>query len=295
MRVPPLIMGHEFSGEVAALGPDVKHAYVGERAAVNPNLPCGRCVECRAGFPNLCSGNSRRIMGVTLAQGNHQGALAEYICVPENRLLPIEESISFEEASMLEPLAVALHGVNHLGDIHGKTVVVFGAGPMGLLSVACAKYKGAASIVAVDLDRRRLQVAERMGATCICGPSVCLRDIVSCLTDGIGADASIDCVGSSESINQQMSIVRPGGKIVLIGMGKGQIDLALKEAIFREVELMGSYTYIHEMSQGIQLLQNHAIDLSPIISNVVGLDECIEEFENLAQKREGRLKVIVNP
>lgn len=295
MRVPPLIMGHEFSGEVVGLGPNVKTAYVGERAAVVPNLPCGTCRNCRNGFPNLCTAESRRIMGVTMPHGNRQGAMAEYICVPESSLLPFGSEISYEEASLMEPFAVSLHAVKHLGDITGKTVLVFGAGPMGLLAMACAKIQGAKNIVVTDLMENRLYLAKQMGATHICPGSDGLVELLAELTDGNGADASVDCVGISDTVNQQVSLVKPGGKIVLIGMGSGSIEFALKEAICRETQVLGSYTYTTEMSECMELLKAGKVDLKPLITKVVSLQEAPLAFQNLVSKNTHNIKIVVDP
>ena len=153
MRVPPLIMGHEFAGEVAALGEGVTDAKIGDKVGVYTNMYCGYCPACKAGLPNVCE--NRRIIGTTMPGGPYDGAMAEYLIAPVAKLLPLSGKRTFSEYALAEPLSTGLRAVRLAGDVKGKTTAVIGCGPIGLLTIMALKHFGAKTIAAMDvLDKR---------------------------------------------------------------------------------------------------------------------------------------------
>ena len=163
MRVPPLIMGHEFSGEIAELGAGVADLKVGDRVGVVTNLYCGKCQDCKDGLDNVC--DNRFIIGTTMKAGSYNGAMADYVVAPAEKIMSLPKKVSFDECALVEPLSISLRATKHAGAVKGKTVAVFGAGPIGLMGVMCMKAFGAARIIAVDLVDKRLKMAVQCGAT----------------------------------------------------------------------------------------------------------------------------------
>ena len=206
MRVAPLVMGHEFSGIVDKYGEDVKNPSVpvGGRVVVYPNIQCRKCPDCEAGLPNLCE--ERFIPGTTMPAGGYDGAMADYVVVPADKLIPISDKISFEEGSMFEPTSVALRGVKMLSEVKDKVVTVFGAGPIGLLALECLKYLGAKDVISIDLNQERLQKALECGASYVINTKEedPVKRVME-ITGGKGADAGADCVGIAVSLNTALA------------------------------------------------------------------------------------------
>jgi hypothetical protein len=153
MRVPPLVMGHEFSGEIAQLGEGVTGLTPGDRVGVVTNLYCGKCQDCRDGLQNVC--DHRYIIGTTMKAGSYNGAMADYVVAPAEKIMPLPGHVSFNECALVEPLSISLRATKHIGKLEGKTVAVFGTGPIGLMGVMCLKAFGAKQIIAVDLLEKR--------------------------------------------------------------------------------------------------------------------------------------------
>jgi threonine dehydrogenase-like Zn-dependent dehydrogenase len=293
MRVAPLVMGHEFSGVVDAVGPGVDAAKKGLRVGVYPNIACGTCPDCQAGLPNIC--DFRYIPGTTMPAGGRDGAYAEYVVVPAKNLIPLPDTISFEEASMFEPASVGLRGAKMMGDIKGKTVAVFGAGPIGLLTLQSAKILGAAAVISIDVIDERLALAKKVGAAYTVNSKT--EDLVAKVkefTNGRGAYASADCVGIAPSLNGCIKITRNGGQVAMIGMGAAQIDgFEYKDCVAREISLKGSYCYVDELWEIKDLLAAGKYDFKSLITSVVPLAQIQQKMEELIGGKSKDVKVIL--
>lgn len=295
MRVAPLVMGHEFSGVVDKYGEDVQNPEVpvGGRVVVYPNIPCGKCPDCLAGLPNLCE--ERFIPGTTMPAGGYDGAMADYVVVPADKLIPISDKISFEEGSMFEPTSVALRGVKMLSDVKDKTVTVFGAGPIGLLALECLKYLGAKDVISIDLNEERLKKALECGASYVINsrnedPVARVMEI----TGGKGADAGADCVGIAVSLNTSMKMVKNGGEIAMIGMATEHMDgFEYKYAVAHEMKLKGSYCYVDELYEIPKMIEEGKLDLKKLITSTVPMSQVQERFEDLVSGHSKEVKVIL--
>lgn len=295
MRVAPLVMGHEFSGVVDKYGEGVENPEVpvGGRVVVYPNIQCGSCPDCQAGLPNLCE--ERFIPGTTMPAGSYDGAMADYVVVPAEKLIPISDKISFEEGSMFEPASVALRGVKMLSDVKDKVVTVFGAGPIGLLAVECLKYLGAKDVISIDLNPQRLEKALECGASYAINSAEedPVKKVME-ITGGKGADAGADCVGIAVSLNTSMKMVRNGGEIAMIGMASEHMDgFEYKYAVAHEMKLKGSYCYVDELYEIPKMIEEGKLDLNKLITSVVPMNRVQEMFEDLISGHSKEVKVIL--
>ena len=288
-RLEPMIMGHEFSGQVVSLGESVSKLKIGDIVAVYPVNFCGECEMCAHGDVHLCL--NKRSYGV-LAEN---GAFAEFICVPEKCCFHVAEGVSPAVGSLMEPLAVAYRGINHLGDIAGKSVFIAGTGTIGLLAIACVKMKGAARIFVSDIDDGRLEVAKRIGADVAINPAKQdLRETVFGMTDNMGVDAGVEAVGVSATVQQVMSVLRFGGKAVWIGNNRKMIELNMQEIVTRELSVSGSFLYgYREFGEVVGLINDGKLNVAPLISKEIRLDEAIAYFEKLKNHEDGLIKVVV--
>lgn len=295
MRVAPLIMGHEFSGIVDKYGEGTtkESVPVGGRVVVYPNIQCEECPDCKAGLPNLCE--ERFIPGTTMPAGGYDGAMADYVVVPADKLIPIPDSVSFEEGSMFEPTSVALRGVKMLSDVKDKVVTVFGAGPIGLLALECLKYLGAKEVICIDLNPQRLEKAMECGASYVINskeedPVAKVMEI----TGGKGADAGADCVGIAISLNTSMKMVKNGGEVAMIGMAAEHMDgFEYKYAVAHEMKLKGSYCYVDELYEIPDMLVQGKIDLKKLITTVAPMNQVQQKFEELISGKSEDVKVVL--
>jgi len=293
MRVAPLVMGHEFSGIVDMVGEGVTDVAIGTRTVIYPNIYCGKCSNCKAGLPNIC--DNRFIIGTTMPAGSYNGAMAEYVIAPATKVMVLDDSISFVEGSLYEPISVALRGSKKLGDITGKTVTVFGSGPIGLLTVKCLKYLGAGTVIAMDIIDERLAVAKEVGADYVINTQN--EDAIAKvkeLTHGEGADAAADCVGISTSLNSSIKMVRNGSRVVLIGMASEAVEgFIYKHVVSHEIELVGSYCYVDELYEIGGLFKSGKFDVDKIVTCVAPIEKCAEKIAELASGKSKEVKVVL--
>lgn len=292
MRTPPLIMGHEFCGRVVALGKNVKDVPLDARVIAVTNLYCNNCPECAAGLPNICS--HRRIIGTTMPGGPYNGAMADYVVAPAEKLIFLDDRISDIEAALAEPLAIALRAVGHAGDLKDKTVLICGAGPIGLLTLICAKHSGAETLIVTDLVEDRLKMARDCGADhTLCLSGMAAADAVRTLTDGVGADVVFDAVGVADTLNGGIEAVRNGGLVVWIGLAAQLAELEYKHAVCKEIRFQGSYMYIDEMHKGIALIQSGVLDVARIVTGIYPMSDGPKIFEELVSGQSKDIKVIL--
>lgn len=291
MRVPPLIMGHEFSGEIAELGEGVTSLQIHNRVGVVTNLFCGYCENCKRGLANVCE--NRLIIGTTMKAGSYNGAMAEYVLVPSKKIVRLPDHVSFNAAALAEPLSISLRAVKHAGDMTGKTVSVFGAGPIGQLGIACLKHFGAERIVAIDLADNRLEMAKKMGATHAINAGDAVAEYIMKLTDGEGTDCAFDAAGVESTINTAIETVRNGGLILLVGMASPKINIELKHAIVKELKFLTSYMYTTEMNEGLDLIASGAMDVEKIITSEYPMSDGPKIFADLFSGKTSDVKVIL--
>ena len=293
-RQPPIIMGHEAAGEIAKLGGRVTGWKTGDRVTFDSTIYCGRCGFCRAGQINLC--DNRRVLGVSCGDYRQHGAFAEYVAVPQHILYKLPEALTFERAVLVEPLSVALHGVHRTRILMNDSAVVVGAGMVGLLVLQALRAAGCGTIVAVDIDPRRLELALRLGADQAFSPE--MSDVVAevrALTAGRGADIALEVVGITPSVAIAVACMRKGGQLTLVGNLAPKVDLPLQAVVTRELTLSGSCASRGEYPAGLEMIARGRVNVDPLISATVPLAEGASWFERLRQADEGLMKVILKP
>jgi len=287
-RKPPMIMGHEATGVVAQVGAGVTRFKPGDRVVLNPILSCGVCRNCRAGRPNICL--DRHVLGVDLP-----GAYADYTKLAERMLWPMPNELSFVAGSLIEPLAVALHAVNLTPIRLMDTVAIVGTGTIGLLTLMAAKLAGAGTVIVTDKSVHRLDVAKRLGAdVTINVDKEEPLPIVQSLTHGAGADAVIEAVGFSATVQQAMSLVRSGGHVTWIGNSQPNIEMNMQSVVTREVTVQGAYAYHDEFQQSIAAIAFGRINpLSLVEETVSTLEETLTVIRDLAEGKKDPVKVVL--
>jgi len=289
-RIPPLIMGHEFCGTVEELGRGVEGVRAGDRVVVEPVISCGACSFCRQGLTNLCPG--RRFFGVM----EFNGSMAELVAVPARLLHRMPQGMSPAMGAMVEPVGVAHRAVSRVGGlIAGSTVLVVGAGTIGLLILALTKLHRPRRVLVSDLNERRLALASSLGADVTLHPSRgSAVEAVREHTDGQGADVSFEAVGASATVEQALACLRPRGTCVWVGNSQKEIRLDMQSAVTRELGVLGSYIYTSEQfREAIGLLERREIDVEPIISCRAPLDRGPELFAALSEPNTDLVKVVL--
>lgn len=280
---PPLILGHEFAGVVAALGAGVQGVAVGDRV-VSENNPqaCGRCRVCAAGFPNLCP--AKRAIGF-----KRDGCFADYVRLPAELLHVIPAGVSFRAAALSEPLAVATHAVeDRCGITPGDTVVVLGPGAIGLLAALVARAEGAACVIVAgtDQDRDRLACAARLGLATANVQHDDLPARLAALTDGFGADVVVEAAGAPAAIKLAGKLVRRAGRVVAIGItGRPEIAVAWDEWVAKGVSLSFSYSSRRRnWDKAMEYLRDGRIRTEELITGDVPLARWQEAFQLLEKQ-----------
>lgn len=294
----PLIPGHEFAGVVALAGPGVAPAQVGRRVAVFPLLPCRRCAACETGAYAQCSDydylGSRR-----------DGAFAEFVVAPEWNLIPVPDEVSLEEAAMAEPAAVAVHALGRAGMKPGDTVLIIGAGPIGLLLGKWAEMHGAAKVLMVDIDVGRLRFARARGFLHLFDArSGDVAEWVDHKT-GHGADIVIEASGSSAAFEQSMFCTRTFGTVVLLGNPAGGMTLTQEAywAILRkELRVLGSWNSAYadiphnEWKLALDAMASGRLEVKPLVTHRTGLDGLLGHLVMMRDRSAFSCKVMyVNP
>lgn len=286
----PLILGHECSGEIVEIGDDVDNVKIGDKVAVEPGFPCGRCYYCRIGRYNLCPDI------VFYGAPPIHGAFREYTPAKASFVYRIGGDISFEEAALIEPLAVGMQAVKRSGMMSGSTVAVFGCGPVGLLTLQVALASGASPIIAIDPIEYRVELAEKLGATYTVNPvETSVVEYVDKLTNGIGVDVVFEVSGNPKAFNDALKIVRRGGVIVQVGMFEENVTFDPALIIDKEIDIRGVFRYANVYEQAIKLASSGRIKLKPLITHIFPLDRIKEAFDTIVEKRGNPVKVIVKP
>lgn len=293
-RIPPIIMGHEGAGTVAAVGPEVTGWNTGDRVTFDSTIYCGECEYCRRGQVNLC--DARQVIGVSCGDYRRHGAFAEYVIVPARVLYRLPPELPFAEAAMIEAVSVALHAVAVSGFSAGQTAVVIGAGMIGTLIVQALRVAGASHILVADLDPTRLAEAARSGAHTTINPKQggdTVGQVLSQFRSGV--DHAFEAVGASATVEQAIAAVRKGGTVTLVGNIAPRIEIPLQSVVSRQIRLQGSAASSGEYPRAIELLASKQIDVRPLISSVEPLSKGAEAFHRLHSGEPNLIKIILTP
>jgi L-iditol 2-dehydrogenase len=293
-RLPPLVMGHEAAGVIAAVGAQVKGYSPGDRVTIDSTVFCGTCYFCRRGEINLC--DNRQVLGVSIPEYRRHGAFAEYVAVPQQILYRLPDSLSYEKAAMSEAVGVAVHAVNLTPVTLGDTAVVVGSGMIGQLVIQALHLAGCARVIAVDVDDAKLVTAKKLGADdCLNVKTTDVPAFAREVTNGRGADIAVEVVGATEPIKTALASVRKGGVLTLVGNITPTVELMLQSVVTRQIKLIGTCNSAGEYPACIDLLARDAIRVDPMISAVAPLSEGVSWFHRLYNKEPNLGKVILRP
>ena len=293
-RIPPLVMGHEAAGVVVDCGENVTDLEKGARVTFDSMVSCGKCEFCLDGHRNLC--DNRMVLGVSCGDYRRHGAFAERISVPRRIVYELPDTLPFEHAALVEAVSVAVHAANVTPISLGDTVVVVGAGMIGLLTLQAVRAAGATNVIAVDLNDKRLSVAKELGA------DIVLRaddgDVpakIRELTRGRGADVAMEVVGATPTVVTAIESVRKGGAVCLVGNVSPTIELPLQSVVTREISLHGTCGCNGEYPECIDLMNRGAINVAPLITSKISLADSPKWFERLYAGDAEQMKVVVCP
>jgi L-iditol 2-dehydrogenase len=293
-RIPPIVMGHEASGIVESVGSAVTGFNPGDHVTFDSTVYCGECFFCQRGQVNLC--DRREVVGVSTPLFRRMGAFAEYVTVPARIAYRLPDDFPFAHAAMIEAVSVAVHAVSLTPIEPGDTVVVVGAGMIGLLTLQAVRQTGASRVFVVDVDDTRLSLAQKLGATqTFNSRSMQVVHEIRRLTEGRGADAALECVGITDAIKLAVESVRKGGSVTLVGNVAPTIELGLQSAVSRQIRLQGSCASNGEYPECIALMSSGQIRVEPLISAVAPLTDGAAWFERLYKREPGLLKVVLEP
>jgi L-iditol 2-dehydrogenase len=285
------ILGHESAGTVLAVHPSVTSLKVGDRVAIEPNIICHECEPCLTGRYNGCE----RVQ--FLSTPPVTGLLRRYLKHPAMWCHKLPDNLTFEDGAMLEPLSVALAGMDRANVRLGDPVVVCGAGPIGLVTLLCCRAAGAAPLVITDIDEGRLKFAKELV------PSVLTHKVefthtpadfqskVVALMEGVEPAIAMECTGVESSINSAIQTVKFGGKVFVIGVGKNEMKIPFMRLSTREVDLQFQYRYCNTWPKAIRLVKSGVIDLSKMVTHRFALEDAVEAFKTAADPKTGAIKV----
>jgi (R,R)-butanediol dehydrogenase/meso-butanediol dehydrogenase/diacetyl reductase len=286
---PPRILGHEFMGTVAGLagGPD-RGLVIGARVVVEPLLSCKTCVPCLAGYEHVC--RNLRLLGIEA-----DGGFAEYVCAPAERVYAIPDTLSDEEASMIEPTAVAVHSISY-GDLSGsERVAVIGAGPVGLLIAQIARALGVENLWMFETDPFRLELAGRLGFHATHAEKEDAVEAVLTFTHGEGADVTFDAAGVPASGAQVIPMTGIRGRIVMVAIHKRPCEVAFRDLSYREQVILGVRVYAKgDFARAIELVSSGKVKLKPLVTQVFSLGDGVRAFD-LARRGGESCKIVLKP
>lgn len=293
-RQPPIIMGHEASGEIAEVGSQVRGFRPLDRVTFDSTVYCGACRYCAAGDIHLC--DNRRVLGVSCDEFRRDGAFAEYVAVPARILYHLPAGVSYRQAALVEPTSIAFHAVHRMKIHLADTAVVVGTGMVGLLVVQALRAAGCGRLIAVDVDPGRLELARRLGADeTFNAEAVDAAAEVMRITDGRGADVAAEVVGTTAAVKTAIGCLRKGGQLALVGNLSPLVELPLQAVVTRELSLLGSCASRGDYPACLDMIARGTIQVDPLISAAAPLDDGPDWFRRLYARQEPLLKVILEP
>lgn len=284
----PMILGHEISGEIAKIGDGVKGYQVGDRVAIEPIIGCHECSSCRNGDYNICE----RLQSYGL---HEPGGFAEYILVKEKNLIHIPENLSYELAALVEPTAVAMQAVKSSTLKIGDKAAVFGGGSIGLLVAQCAKAAGASQIIVVEIEEKRQQLALEMGADYVINPIK--EDAVEKIREltGGGVDVSFEAAGVEATFHGGLSSLVPSGELMIVSVFTAPVAYNVEIQRLGERKITTSRAYKNLFLNVITLMEKGSIDVSPIITSKIRLEDIVEQGFNKLTSSKDECKILVSP
>lgn len=293
-RQPPVIMGHEASGTIHQITPEVAGWKVGDRVTFDSTISCGQCFHCKRGEINLC--DNRRVLGVSCDEYRQNGAFAEFVVVPSHILYVVPENLTYEQAAMVEAVSVAVHAtaISHVQP--NDIAVVIGCGMIGLLCIQALKAAGCGKVIAIDQVQEKLETAKNLGAdVAIHSSDPELMSKIKQETHQRGADLVLEAVGIETTVNMAIECVRKGGTVTLVGNLAPEVKFPLQKVVTRQIRVQGSCASAGEYPLCLELISSGKINVDGMISKVAPIEEGNEWFHRLHAKEPGLMKVILKP
>lgn len=289
----PGICGHEWTGLVVALGDGVDGIGTDLRVVGAQAPGCGACRECRADLPNYCRVARSRYSG---RMSPSSGGFAPFLTLDANRVVPVPDGVDAEQAALVEPASVALHAVRRSRLEIGDVTCVVGCGPIGLMVIQCARVAGAGTIIAVEPDDARRDLAVELGADLAVAPGAELRAAVDQHTDGLRADIAFDCAGIPATLQQSVDMVRLGGSVCVVGVTGAEATIQPMRWMMKEVSVDTSLQFtLDEMAIAAELIARGRVRTRELVAATIGLDELPATIDDLATRRLEAIKVLVDP
>jgi len=293
-RIPPLVMGHEAAGVISSMGKDVRAWSEGDRVTFDSTIYKLDDWYTRQGMYNLSDG--RMVLGVSPGEYRRHGAFAEYVNVPQHILYRIPDNVSFTQASMVEPVAVAAHAVELTPLQLNDTAVVVGCGIIGLFVVQVLRARGCGTIIAIDLEEKKLQLARELGADAGINPKRNnIRQEVENLTEGRGADVAFEVVGITETVKTAIESLRRGATVCLVGNLSPTAEIPLQKVVTQQIRLQGSCAICGEYPAVLDMIARGEVNVEAILSAEAPLSEGAKWFQRLYNKESGLIKVVLKP
>ncbi|MFB5661264.1 galactitol-1-phosphate 5-dehydrogenase [Alteribacillus sp. HJP-4] len=296
--VEGMTFGHEFSGEVTDIGSGAANVSIGERVSGCPTFHCGHCIPCQKGELSRCK-------NLTIIGARRPGAYAEYVKLPAAHVLPLPENVDYTAAALVEPSAVVAHGFYRTSMQPGAEVAVVGCGSIGLLAVQWARIFGAEKVYAVDIDESKLEVAKKVGADVLINAKESPAHVqIQEHTDGCGVDVAVESAGSPASSAQILALPKKGGEVVLMGIPYADITIErfyFERIVRNELRVLGSWNALsspfpgQEWHASLHYMNTGQINVKPMISHRLPLEEGPKTFENIINQREKFVKVMFSP
>ncbi|WP_404328109.1 2,3-butanediol dehydrogenase [Mesobacillus maritimus] len=286
----PIVMGHEYAGEVVEIGANVTDISIGDRVCVEPIYNCGKCASCLKGHYNVCE----QLGFIGLSGGF--GGFSEYSVLPSKMVHKIPENMTWEQAALVEPTAVAVHAVRQSELRIGDSVAVFGTGPIGLLVIQAAKAAGASRIIAVEVSPERREIAKQLGADVIINPiEVNPVEAIKQITNGLGVDVAFEVAGIEVTINTAIESTRSEGNVVNISIWEKPASIPMNNFILTERKMTSIIAYRNIFPQVIQLIANGRIQAAELITKKISLENIVSEGFEALIKNKAQIKILVKP
>lgn len=286
----PMILGHECAGEIVDVAEDVKGFKPGDRVAVEPGYTCRKCIYCKTGRYNLCP-------DVTfMATPPIDGAYVEYVAWPADFVFHLPDNVTFDHGALIEPLAVGMHAVRRSRLRAGESVVILGAGTIGLSTLVSAEAAGAGEIIVADLEDVRLCMARELGATqTINASNENTVEAIQDLTHGFGSEVVFETAGVAATAQQTIEVAGRGGRVVWVGAAGGAtVPIPAVRVVDKELDIMGIFRYANLFPYAIQLVSTGRIDVDGFVTHRYSLDNLKEALEVAYERRDGAVKVMID-
>ena len=279
--------GHEFSGDIVEVGSDVEGWAAGDRVVVGPSTMCGVCFWCRRGEIELCEQSDEEML-------EYKGSFATYTKAKYTQLHKLSDDLSYEQATLVEPTSCALHAIRKSRMEEGDVVAVLGLGPIGQLVARVAKALGAKAVYAAEISPSRIELARGVVDEIIDANATNPVDRILKLTHGMGPDVVIECAGSVSTTQQSIALVRKGGTIVIAGICFDWVEIPVSNVLLRELTIKGSLAHsVAEYASALELIKERRIDVSPLVTCKMPLDDINEAFEKGLRAEGG--KILIKP